>query len=89
MNQPLVEKPPNTAAERFEAMAARIRHNADAKFGGACVIIPPEGGGEPIEVLLLDSSGNIAQFWSAVVSRSQSTMEELKMTQDRLQGLRR
>ena len=36
-------------------MAAMIELNADVVFGGAVVIIPPENGGEPIELLILDS----------------------------------
>jgi len=37
-------------ADYFRKMADRIDHNKDAGFGGACVFIPPQGMGEPIEI---------------------------------------
>lgn len=72
----LSQKYPN-GAERFHQMGQRITHNADAAhFGGAAVIIPP-GGGEPIEVLILDSQGDVAQFWGTIKGRIAMVLQNL------------
>ena len=81
MNDPLVEKKPDGHSERYRLMADRIDHNADATFGGAVVIIPPAGGGDPIELLILDAQGNPGQFWATIMSRIQITLEDLKAKQ--------
>jgi hypothetical protein len=65
-------------ADPFRKMADRIEHNKDAGFGGACVIIPPGGVGEPIEVLLLDNAADPAQFYSTVATRIQITLEKVQ-----------
>lgn len=59
------------SADRFRAMAVRIDTNSNDSFGGAFVIIPPEGGGDPIETLILDRQQDLAQFWNAVISKCQ------------------
>ena len=61
----------------FDKMAERIRHNKDATFGGACVIIPPTGGAS-IEVLMLDSASDLAQFYSTIATRLQIALDQLK-----------
>ena len=50
----------------FEDMARDIANAAPAhgKFGGAYVIVPPEG--EPISFMMTASPINLLQFWSAV-----------------------
>ena len=65
-------------AERFTKMAARITHNQDATFGGAAVIMPPANGGEPIELLILDSKSDPAQFWGAILSRAQLEVNTIR-----------
>ena len=77
----LVEKKPDGHSERYRLMADRIDHNADATFGGAVVIIPPTGGGDPIELLMLDARGDPGQFWSTIMTRIQIMLEELKLKQ--------
>lgn len=69
MTQPLVEQLEQKTSAPFSEMARSIEHNAGQGFGGAVVIVPPAGGGEPIELLMLDSSGDVAQFFSTVQSR--------------------
>lgn len=59
-------------------MAERIDHNKDAGFGGACVFVPPQGMGDPIEILILDTGSEVAQFYSAVASRIERAMETLR-----------
>ena len=63
-------------ADRFRKMADRIDHNKDAGFGGACVIVPPTGAGDPIEILMLDNSADLAQFFSTVATRVQRAVDE-------------
>jgi hypothetical protein len=64
--------------KRFIAMSERIlRNDYGAKFGGACVIVPPEGGGDPIEFLVLDEAADPAQFWSTIMSRIQIVVQKL------------
>ena len=36
-------------AKRFDRMAAQIRLNKDSSFGGAFVLVPPPGFGEPVK----------------------------------------
>lgn len=67
-----------TNSERFRKMAERIDHNKDAGFGGACVFIPPQGMGEPIEILILDSASEAAQFYSTVATRLQITLDKMQ-----------
>ena len=63
--------------EQFTRMADRIKHNADATFGGACVIVPP-GDGKPIELLLLDATGDEAQFYATIMTRLQMAVSEIE-----------
>lgn len=80
MNQPLIERedPTSVAAATLRRMADRLDLNKGAKIGGLAVIIPPENGGEPIEVLILDAAGDIAQFYSTVQSRIQIRLADLQ-----------
>lgn len=73
----LVETFKNEAADRFTAMAISIVHNAGNNFGGACVIIPPANGGEPIELLILDLKADPAQFWATIKTRIEIKLAEL------------
>ncbi|MFZ3215648.1 MAG: hypothetical protein WA192_06275 [Candidatus Acidiferrales bacterium] len=72
------ETQPVSNADRFRLMADRIELNKDSGFGGACVIIPPSGAGDPIEILLLDHSADIAQFYSTVSTRIQRVVGEIE-----------
>jgi hypothetical protein len=56
-------------------MADRLDHNADAKFGGAFVIIPPTGDAQ--DMLILDNSGNPAIFWGTLQTRVQLALQEI------------
>ncbi len=42
---------PGSPSHRLCRMAEHINRNAGATFGGAVVIIPPDQGGEPVEIL--------------------------------------
>ena len=49
-------------ALKFDAMAARIRHNGTDSFGGAFVLVPPLNAGQPVELLTL-ADINPGNFW--------------------------
>jgi hypothetical protein len=87
MNQPLVEKPesPDRSAP-FTEMARALVHNKGQGFGGAVVIVPPDNGGESIELLLLDSRGDPAQFWATVKSRLELRLREIDDRRNSLAG---
>lgn len=69
-------------SDPFIKMAELIALNAaSGTFGGAAVIVPPEG--EPIEVLILDSSADPAQFIGAVKTRLDIALASLEMAQKR------
>ncbi|HSV26177.1 MAG TPA: hypothetical protein VLJ17_24525 [Xanthobacteraceae bacterium] len=61
----------------FETMALTIRHNEGASFGGAIVIVPPDGAGHPIEILVLDSTITPGDFYAMLTSRIQGVVSEL------------
>lgn len=48
----------------FRDMAGRIDLNSGSDFGGAVVIVPPEG--PPIEILMLDSRKDAMHFWTQI-----------------------
>jgi len=53
---------PLSNSDRFRRMAEAIDHNTDSGFGGAFVIVAPEGG-NPLETLILDAGQDHMQFW--------------------------
>ena len=59
----------------LRSMADRLDHNADASFGGAFVIIPPEG--EVQDMLILDRSASPAIFWASLQTRVQIALQEI------------
>ena len=67
--------------KRFEAMATRMSMNGDSAFGGAFVVVPPSGGGEPLETLILDSKQDPAQFWNLLMTKCQIMLAELDQKQ--------
>lgn len=76
-------------AKPFTDMAQRIEHNTDATFGGAVVIIPPKNAGEQIELLMLDSAGDAAQFWSTIKTRIDLVLDKLRDQERNVQGFGR
>lgn len=83
-DQPLVEHPEQVLAEHFRRMAARIEHNAQETFGGAVVIVPPVGGGDAIEFLVLGSKPDLAQFYSTVQTKITLALSEIQEKQQNL-----
>ena len=64
------------AADAFTRMADAIVLNKQASFGGAVVIIPPEGGGEPVDILLLTKQSPVA-FWALLKATVDAALNEL------------
>ena len=75
----LVERPAPDNGIPFAAMAERVRHNADARFGGAAVLVPP-GGDEMVELLVLQISEPIV-FWATLKSMVQQRLDALEQAQ--------
>ena len=73
-----------TDAQRFTNMAKRIEHNTDSTFGGAFVIVPPPGAGEPIEALLLDEKADPVQFLKLLESKIKHNLDEIDARERRL-----
>lgn len=66
--------------EPFTKMAERVAHNTDSTFGGACVIVFPTTANfqlEPIELLILDSKGEPAQFLATLRTRLDMLKDEI------------
>ena len=74
-------------AQTFEAMAAQIRLNKAAKFGGAFLFIPPGQGVDPFLSLMLNQE-QPGIFWAAVKTLADMALQELDKSQ-RQQGFGR
>ena len=71
-------------SDHFVRMAERITRNWSDDFGGAMLVVPP-GGGDPIEILLIDPTKDLARFWAAVqgaVTVAAREFEERARTND-------
>lgn len=84
MNEPLIQRHGSDAealARAFDEMAAKIRLNKDDNFGGAFVLVPPPGFGQPIDGLILNSSNAAMMFWANLKLMVDDTMVQLKEAQ--------
>jgi hypothetical protein len=82
---PQTHKDAEKRAALFDAMAAQIRLNKDAKFGGAFLILSPEME-EPTQMLILNQE-EPGVFWAAIQTLSQQAVSTIDMAQRR-QGYR-
>ena len=90
MNEPLVQRvgyDAETLAHYFDEMAKRIRLNKDSNFGGAFVLIPPAGYGDPVDSLLINSPNASLMFWHHLKSIAEQTINQVQ-EQQRLGGMR-
>lgn len=62
-------------------MAEAIEKNAEGSFGGAFVVIPPDGAGDPLETLILDSKQDAAQFWNLLLTKCQIMLADIDQKQ--------
>ena len=58
-------------------MADAIEKNEN--FGGAFVVAPPEGAGDPVQTLLLDPTPDPAQFWQMLLTKCQIMIAEIEV----------
>ncbi len=71
------EAPKAKLSEPFTKMAVQLDHNDAADFGGAFVVIPPVGGGDPVQGCLLTSADPV-QFWLLLQSQINKSLEAAK-----------
>jgi hypothetical protein len=84
MNDPLIQRQGYDAealAAAFDQMAAQIRLNRDGNFGGAFVLVPPIGFGQPVDGLILNSSNAAMMFWMNLKLMVDDMMVQLKEQQ--------
>ena len=65
----------------FDRMSQLLVANQATTFGGACVIVFPEVNGaqlDPIELLILDSKGSLAQFVATLSTRLAMLKDEME-----------
>lgn len=60
----------------FKLMAGKIERNGGVDFGGAFVLVPPEG--TVVDLLILDSNATPAVFWSLIQTKAQIALAELE-----------
>ena len=75
------EQPPDPSevrAKLFDDMAQQIRMNKEAVFGGAFLMIPPDG--EPFSSLMLNQA-EPSIFWAAVKTLADVAMAALDRSQ--------
>ena len=90
MNQSLIEQGPistDSIADAFRAMAEKIKHNGINEFGGAVVIVPPQGG-EPLHLLILDSQQDVAMFWGNLKAKCGIALASIDQQQRNQQAFR-
>ena len=66
-------------SQPFADMVEAIIRNSN--FGGAFVVVPPEGAGEPVQTLLLDPTPDPAQFWQMLLTKCQIMIAEIEVAQ--------
>ena len=70
--------PSEARAKLFDDMAAQIRLNKEATFGGAFLMIPPDG--DPFSSLMLNQA-EPSIFWAAVKTLADVAMAALDRAQ--------
>lgn len=80
--------PKKDYGEPFFLMRERIAKNADEAFGGAFVIVPPEGAGEPMQLLALTTT-DASDFWLMLNAQIKKALEELQAKQSNPYGQQR
>ncbi len=68
-------------AAAFDQMAVTIRRNAGGNFGGAFVLVPPPGFGDPVDSLILNSANAKLQFWANLKNIVDQTLLQLQEQQ--------
>ena len=74
-------------AELFDRMAAQIRLNKDATFGGAFLLVPPGAEVEPFSSLMLNQD-QPGIFWAAIQTLANMAVQETDRAQRQQSGFR-
>ncbi len=82
------EVPKAKLSEPFTRMAERIDKNEGESFGGAFVIIPPEGAGTPMQSLMFNTGTDKAQFWLMLQGMINTALAEIQTQQTNPYGRR-
>ncbi len=83
------EAPKAKLSEPFTKMAERIDKNEGESFGGAFVIRPPEGAGEIMSSLTLNSGTDLAQFWMQLQGMINAALSDIQQKQTSPYGRQR
>ena len=78
MTDEIPPDPSEARAKLFDDMAQQIRMNKEAVFGGAFLMIPPDG--EPFSSLMLNQA-EPSIFWAAVKTLADVAMAALDRSQ--------
>lgn len=89
MTEPLIKGASNVGelAKELREMADRMEKNADGQFGGAFVVIDPNG--NVVKTLIIDNKQDPAQFWSILKTKCDMALLGLDEMQRNQQGYRR
>ena len=77
------------AAALFRAIADRLERNAEEEFGGVFLLVPPDGGGDPVDGMFLASKPNPVSYWASVNGQIEMAIEEFKAANTPQGGQRR
>jgi hypothetical protein len=69
-------KPP-TNSEFFLKVAEEIDRNVASGFGGAFVVVPPAGAGNPLATVILDARQDGTTFWLMLKSKCDAELQLL------------
>lgn len=84
--QPLIERQPHGAAAILRRVADQIDKLDADSFAGVAVVVPPQDGGDPIEVLIIDPKKNVSQFYGTLKTRIEDEMAQLEIRQRQSQA---
>lgn len=82
------EAPIPKLSEPFTKMAERIDKNEGESFGGAFVIVPPVGAGDPMQSLMFNTGTDNAQFWLMLQGMINTALANIQANQANPYGRR-
>ena len=82
------EAPKAKLSEPFTKMAEWIDKNEGESFGGAFVIVPPTGAGQPMQSLMFNTGTDLSQFWLMLQGMINTALAEIQAQQTSPYGRR-
>lgn len=79
MNEQVKAPPAN--AEFFLRVAEEIDRNVASGFGGAFVVVPPAGAGNPLATVILDARQDGMTFWMMLKTKCDAELSVLAAQQ--------